>query len=66
MSAPHHPCTNCKTTDPAGQWWGLSNYYGVSGTFCPKCYDLVSHDPYGNPRNPDDYARVLQKQKGPT
>ena len=59
------PCANCGTTNPEGQWWNLSNYYGIKGYFCPECYDKVSHDPYGNPERPDDYQAVLKKQKEP-
>lgn len=56
------PCTNCGTSTPSSQWWGLSNYYGLTGHFCPTCYDLVSHDPYGKPTNPEAYQAALEKQ----
>lgn len=59
----HHPCTNCGTEGPNRQWWHLSNYFGLSGFFCSKCYDKVSHDPYGNPKRPRDYQAILKKQK---
>lgn len=57
-------CTNCGATSDTrpGQWWGLGNYYGVSGTFCPDCYELVSHDPYRKPRHPTDYEAIKTKQ----
>lgn len=59
-------CRHCGVTaDPRGQWWSLSNYYGLSGWFCPKCYDLVEHrtsyaDPLGQPVNPEGYAMVKE------
>lgn len=58
-------CTNCgeeNQKDDNRTWWHLSRYYKVSGFFCPECYDLVSHDPYGKPRNPGGYITVLIKQ----
>lgn len=61
LSKGHVQCTNCGTTDHRGQWWYLGNYFGLSGTFCPKCYDKVSHDSYGIPRNPNLYVEILKK-----
>jgi hypothetical protein len=34
-----------------GQWWSLRNYYGISGEFCPGCFDKISHDSYGRPNH---------------
>lgn len=62
-------CTNCAVENPPGearpnnpQWWFLSNYFGISGTFCPDCYELVSHTPYGVPRHPVSYQQIKEKQ----
>jgi hypothetical protein len=57
-------CRGCGTLDNPGQWWQLSNYYGVTGTFCSDCYDQVSHDSYEQPRRPDDYVLMLLKLSG--
>lgn len=47
-----------------GQWWHLNNYFGLTGTFCPTCYDKVSHNSYWQPNNPKDYLLVLLKLSG--
>lgn len=63
-------CTNCGVkkgeTHPAQHsgWWGLANYFGISGTFCPKCYSKVSHDAYGKPKHPKQYAKIWKQQNG--
>jgi hypothetical protein len=56
-------CDNCKKVykDRTG-FWGLSNYHGVSGNFCGKCYDKVSHNSYGKPEQPGEYLAILLKQ----
>ena len=59
------PCTNCGTTRAQGQWWNLHNYFKLSGRFCPRCYDQVSHDGYDRPRNPSAYLLVLLRQSSP-
>ena len=66
-------CTNCGVQESrefgqlgSPQWWHLRNYYCLSGTFCPSCYDQVSHDSYGYPNNPGAYAMILVKQAGAT
>jgi hypothetical protein len=51
----------CTNEEKTGQWWGLSNYYGFSGRFCPDCYDKVSHNSYGQPNNPKDYLFMVLK-----
>jgi hypothetical protein len=56
-------CTNCVTTDPKGQWWYLYNYYKISGYFCPRCYEDVSHDSAGNPNHPIKYKMMLENIK---
>lgn len=56
-------CTNCTTVKPPGnarQWWHLGNYYGITGTFCPDCFELVSHDPYGTPNHPVKYQQIVE------
>jgi hypothetical protein len=57
-------CTNCgvEKSQRDGQWWHLCNYYGIRGTFCPDCYELVSHDPYGAPNHPAEYQQIKEKQ----
>lgn len=64
-------CTNCGKIHPGydvplmdrEQWWGLMDHYGISGVFCSKCYELVSHDSFGVPRHPKEYKKILNKQK---
>jgi hypothetical protein len=61
-------CSNC-STKKTNQFWHLRGYYGISGAFCSKCYDCVSHDAYGRPQNPQAYARIkaaLNAKKGQT
>lgn len=50
-------CKLCNYTGLEGFWF-LSNYYGISGRFCSKCYDKIAHDSYGNPINPA-YSLIL-------
>lgn len=63
-------CTNCgveyPATTPAVQrptWWYLNGYNGLNGFFCPECYDKVSHDTYGAPRNPEAFNEIAVKQR---
>lgn len=42
-------------------WWTLSGYFGLSGFFCPTCYDKVRHDAYGKPVHPRSYRRILKE-----
>jgi|GEM_PF-4875088 len=56
------PCTNCNKINVAGQWWYLGNYFGISGYFCPKCNNLVSHNSYGIPNYPEQYELIKNKQ----
>jgi hypothetical protein len=60
-------CTNCgkeRVTEggKADGYWGLSNHYGIRGTFCGECYEKVSHDSYGKPNHPGEYIAILLKQ----
>jgi hypothetical protein len=64
-------CNNCGTHDTrefgqpeSPQWWHLRNYYGITGTFCPSCYDQVSHGTDGHPLNPGAYTMILIRQAG--
>lgn len=62
-------CTHCETPNNGNekrQWWHLSNYFGVSGFFCPNCYEMVSHNSYRVPNHPEKYkmVRVALKLKG--
>ena len=50
--------------DRGGQWWHLSGYFGLTGSFCPTCYDEVSHDSYQRPRHPGEYMKILLKLSG--
>lgn len=58
-------CTCCSVSHRLrqGQWWHLSGYHKLWGFFCPDCYEKVSHDAYGNPRHPEEYARILAHQQ---
>lgn len=63
-------CSNCGETyitqwnhPQFNQFWHLSNYYGITGIFCSKCYNDVSHDSCGNPNHPKKYQKILDKQK---
>lgn len=44
-----------------GQWWNLSNYHGISGYFCPDCYDKVAHDSYGQPCQPQEHLLMIMR-----
>ena len=60
-------CTGCERPFDGGMakgkrtWWHLSNYRKFSGFFCPQCYDMVGHDSYGNPEDPEGYLLMLLK-----
>ncbi len=56
-------CIGCRTVKErnANQWWSLNNYFGLSGQFCPDCYDKVSHNSYQEPNRPKDYMLMLLK-----
>jgi hypothetical protein len=58
-------CTNCDNTSESysGQFWHCRDYFGVSGTFCGDCYELVAHDAYRNPVNPQAHQEILTKQQ---
>ena len=49
------------SSDGRTQMWRLNNYYGISGRFCNKCYDKVSHNSYGIPNHPISYKNILKK-----
>ena len=54
-------CKGCDADKESkqGQWWHLTGYFGFSGRFCPDCYDMISHDSYGQPCRPADYTFML-------
>lgn len=56
------PCACCNKVDDRSGWW-LTDYHGISGYYCPDCYNKVAHDSYGNPTNPTEYMFVLLKQR---
>ena len=56
-------CVNCRDIKAKGQFWFLKNYHGLHGTWCSKCYDLIAHDGYDNPKNPTEYLMILLKQE---
>ncbi len=65
-------CTNCETECPYGDnpysyrgrvWWNLSDYNGITGYFCPDCFDMVEHWD-GVPKNLAGYIEILEKQHG--
>ena len=45
------------------QWWSLTNYYGVKGIFCYKCFEKVRHKD-GKPIHPSAYRNLLRKMDG--
>jgi hypothetical protein len=58
------PCNFCGKREKTNerQWWSLSDYHGITGgNVCPDCYEKVSHDSYGNPKNPEEYLFMLLK-----
>ena len=61
MTARNNPCTSCGADTGLGQWWYLNNYHGLFGLFCPACYAKVSHDAYGKPRHPEQFAEVAAR-----
>lgn len=44
-------------------WWHLTLYFGLTGIFCPDCYNKVAHDGFGNPKNPEEYLAVILRLK---
>jgi len=47
-------CTGCGADrSKAGQWWHTAVGYGVSGFWCSDCYEVISLDAYGQPKNPE-------------
>ena len=58
-------CTGCGKDEDFGRskrtWWHCTKYFGISGYFCPECYDMISHDTYKNPKNPAAYTMMLLK-----
>ena len=60
-------CTGCERPYDGGMsvgkftWWNLNNYHGFRGFFCPQCYDMVSHDSYSNPTDPEGYLLMTIK-----
>lgn len=57
------PCTNCGDVEVPGQWWHMSNYFGIHGYFCPKCSELISHDPYKKPNHPNEFKAIAVAQQ---
>ena len=55
-------CDNCGEQKQDQLAWILRNYFGISGYFCIDCYDLVAHDAYNNPKDPDTFNFILCKQ----
>lgn len=57
-------CDYCKTSTPLhsgpGAFWFFRGYYGVTGTLCTKCHDLVAHNSYGVPQDPIGLEKVRQ------
>lgn len=49
-------CQACKKPVPKnsqpGDFWSLTNYFGISAFLCDDCFDDVAHDSYGKPKNP--------------
>ena len=58
-------CVHCKKANKSnscGQFWYLKDYFKMNGLWCSKCYDLIAHDGYDNPKNPTEYLMILLKQ----
>jgi hypothetical protein len=60
-------CRGCGKTKPheddyrdREQWWVCSGYFKISGTFCSKCYNKISHRD-GKPEQPAEYLMMLLK-----
>ena len=60
-------CTGCERPYDGGMaagkftWWSCNNYFKFTGFFCPQCYDLISHDSYQRPKDPEGYLLMLLK-----
>ena len=52
-------CSYCKKEKPGSQFWNCSGYHGITGRFCSDCYDMIAHDSYGNPKNPEKFTWFL-------
>ena len=67
MSHYDRKCAGCERPYDGGiaagkrAWWWLSGYYKISGYFCPQCYDMISHDAYGKPTDPEGYLLMVLK-----
>ena len=55
-------CTMCRKERRGvlPQWWSLTNYYGVKGIFCYKCFEKVRHK-NGKPVHPIAFRNALRK-----
>ena len=58
-------CTVCrkKREGVLPQWWSLTNYYDLTGIFCPACFEKVRHKD-GKPMHLIAYRNVLRKMEG--
>jgi uncharacterized protein YlaI len=57
-------CTGCGAIEhEENSWWNLNNYFGITGYFCPDCYDKVSHGSDKKPKNPEEYTFMLLRQQ---
>jgi hypothetical protein len=60
-------CTGCKRLFDGGMsagkrtWWHCNGHHKITGFFCPQCYDMISHDSYGKPEDPEGYMLMLLK-----
>lgn len=54
-------CDYTKESEKPGEFWFLKDYYGFTGCFCSTCYDMISHDSYGNPTDPAGYTFLRLK-----
>jgi hypothetical protein len=61
MASAKERCMGCKKIPK--HWWILHNYYGLTGSICDHCYQMVEHDRNGNPVNSLDYTFFLLKHK---
>ena len=42
-----------------GHRWYLTQYFGITGCFCNKCYtSKIAHDALGNPKHPRAFKKL--------
>lgn len=54
-------CGKEHTNQDKPGWWHLSNYFGLFGSFCGRCFVKVSHNAYRVPNHPRLYAEIKER-----